>query len=292
MILVKSFSVGNGDMFYIRHGTDNFSIIDCCMPAEDRDRIVSEVTTQSYDKRVVRVISSHPDNDHILGLEALDDELEIRNFYCVENSATKQEVTDDFRRYCELRDSDKAYYLYSGCSRRWMNKESTERGSAGLNVLWPDTENEHYRLALEVATNGGSPNNISPIVRYSLKDGVSMLWMGDLESEFMRLIKDDLALPQTDVVFAPHHGRASGKIPESILQDLAPRIVVIGEAPSEHLNYYEGYDTITQNSAGDISFECSGGVVHVYASKEYSVDYLDNLLKPDTYGYYVGSLSV
>ena len=29
MTLVKSFSVGNGDMFYIRHGSDNFSVIDC-----------------------------------------------------------------------------------------------------------------------------------------------------------------------------------------------------------------------------------------------------------------------
>ena len=29
MSIVKSFSVGNGDMFYINHGSDNFTIIDC-----------------------------------------------------------------------------------------------------------------------------------------------------------------------------------------------------------------------------------------------------------------------
>ncbi len=31
MSLVKSFAVGNGDMFYIRHNSDSFSIIDCCL---------------------------------------------------------------------------------------------------------------------------------------------------------------------------------------------------------------------------------------------------------------------
>lgn len=30
MSIVKSYAVGAGDMFYIRHNTDNFTIIDCC----------------------------------------------------------------------------------------------------------------------------------------------------------------------------------------------------------------------------------------------------------------------
>jgi len=29
MSIIKSFAVGNGDMFYIKHNSDNFSIIDC-----------------------------------------------------------------------------------------------------------------------------------------------------------------------------------------------------------------------------------------------------------------------
>lgn len=30
MSVVKSFSVGEGDMFYIDHNSDNFTTIDCC----------------------------------------------------------------------------------------------------------------------------------------------------------------------------------------------------------------------------------------------------------------------
>ena len=31
MSIIKSISVGNGDMFYIKHGSSNFTIIDCNM---------------------------------------------------------------------------------------------------------------------------------------------------------------------------------------------------------------------------------------------------------------------
>ena len=66
---------------------------------------------------------------------------------------------------------------------------------------------------------------------------------------------------------------------------------IIGEAPSEHLNYYDGYDTITQNSAGDITLECVSGKTHVYVSNQnYSVDFLDDEGTADDYGKYIGTL--
>ena len=56
-----------------------------------------------------------------------------------------------------------------------------------------------------------------------------------------------------------------------------PKIVVVGEAPSENLNYYRDYNTITQNSAGSIHFECVANWVHIYVSSStYSVDFLED----------------
>jgi len=43
MAKIKSFAVGDGDMFYIRHGSDNFSIIDCCLSFENKKAIVDEI---------------------------------------------------------------------------------------------------------------------------------------------------------------------------------------------------------------------------------------------------------
>ena len=294
MSIVKSLSVGDGDMFYIKHGNDNFTMIDCCISEEDKDDIISEIKSHSSGKNIVRVISTHPDDDHIRRLVALDDAMSILNFYCVANEATKADQTDDFDRYCELRDHDKkAFHIYRGCSRKWMNESDDERGSAGINILWPITANQHYKSALAYAKRGKSPNNISCVVKYSLNDGATLLWMGDLESGFMENIKDDFTPDAADILFAPHHGRESGKVPADWLIAIDPKIVVIGEAPSGDLNYYAGYNTITQNSAGDIVFDCVTGKVQVYVSSEsYSVDFLTDEGMPDTHGYYIGTLNV
>ncbi len=298
MSVIKSFSVGEGDMFYIQHNSDNFTVIDCYMHEDNKDRIMKEIEEKSKKKHIHRFISTHPDEDHILGIKSFRDKLGIANFYCVENEATKSEDTEDFEEYCDLRDGDKHYYIYEGCSRKWMNMSGIdgngeERGSSGINILWPKTNNSYYKEALEKAKNGESPNNISPIIKYSLKDGANVLWFGDLEKDFMESIKDDLNIEKADIIFAPHHGRSSGKIPKVILDKIDPKLIVIGEAPSENLNYYSEYNTLTQNSAGDITFNCTGNNIHIYVSNEnYHVNFLKDKYKSNEYDHYIGTLEL
>ena len=75
------------------------------------------------------------------------------------------------------------------------------------------------------------------------------------------------------------------------MEKLDPQIVVIGSADSEYLDYYYGYNTITQNSAGDVTFECGWGYVNVYdGNKNYSVDFLLDCSQ-NTYENYIGSFS-
>ncbi|WP_240675867.1 MBL fold metallo-hydrolase [Ammoniphilus sp. CFH 90114] len=96
MSIIKSFSVGNGDMFYIYHNSDNFTIIDCCLSDENKEKIVDEILAELNNKIIKRFISPHPDEDHLCGLEYLDDRIGIINFYCVENEATKEDESLDF----------------------------------------------------------------------------------------------------------------------------------------------------------------------------------------------------
>ena len=294
MTKIKSLSVGNGDMFYIRHNSDNFTIIDCSLSDTDRRTIVDELGLQRIGKGITRFISTHPDQDHIRGLVYLDDRMEILNFYCVKNATTKETETSDFKRYRELHDhARKAFYIYEGCSRLWMNRSNDERDAAGINILWPDRNNQDFKDALKKAAQGGSPNNISPIIQYSLESGVTALWMGDLETDFMEAIEDKVDLPKVDLLFAPHHGRKSGRVPKPWLDDMKPKIIIVGEAPSTDLEYYQGYNTITQNTAGHIVFECEAGAVHIYVSESgYSVDFLVNKNRPKDDGYYLGTLDV
>ena len=294
MSIIKSLSVGNGDMFYIKHGSDNFSIIDCCMNENNKENIVKELLNKSHGKGIMRFISTHPDDDHIRGLKYLNQEMPIVNFYCVENNAKKEDETDDFKEYCKLRDSDKAFFLQKGRQRKWLNQGDNERGGAGINILWPVVNNEYYQQALEEATQSDSPNNISPIIQYFLNNGVKALWMGDLETDFMENITDSVSLEETGILFAPHHGRKSGKIPRAWLDKLNPKIIVIGEAPSAHLNYYPEFDTIKQNSAGDILFECVEHAVHIYVEKKsYKEDFLEDYGHSNNHNlFYLGTLKV
>lgn len=279
MSIVKSFSVGDGDMFYIKHNSDNFTIIDCCIKKDSEKTIVEELIRKSKDKNVRRFISTHPDDDHIRGLKLLNSKSPIVNFYCVKNEATKTDQSNDFDEYCELRDSSKACYLEKGLERAWLNKEDNEgeRGSSGIFISWPIVSNVSYNEALNQAKEGKDPNNISPIINYKLKQGASILWFGDLRKEFLEKIEPELTLPKADIIFAPHHGRDSGKIYESLLNKIGPQIIVLGEAPSGDLNYYGARNTIKQNSAGDIVFVCEKGCVHIFVSNEnYTEDFLED----------------
>lgn len=294
MSIIKSFSVGNGDLFYIDHNSDNFTIIDCNLQDDKKEEIMDEICSVGNKKGIMRFVSTHPDDDHFHGIEYFDERFSIINFYCVENEATKSDETPSFKHYCKLRDADNAFPIFRGCSRKWMNMSDDERDSSGINILWPITSNENFKSQLKTAKEGGNPNNISPIIKYSLENGVTVLWFGDLESDFMELIKDEISLPQADIIFAPHHGRKSGKLPKKWRDEISPQIIVIGEADSSMLEYYKGYNTITQNTAKDITFKCETGKVHVYvSSSSYTVDYLDDeKCTDDSLGYYIGSFSV
>jgi beta-lactamase superfamily II metal-dependent hydrolase len=293
MAIVKSLAVGNGDMFYIQHNSDNFTVIDCNLTADTAAGRIDELTRASTGKGITRFISTHPDQDHFGGIELLDASMPIINFYVVQNQAIKDDETTSFKHYCKLRDdAGKAFYIYKGCSRKWMNLSDEVRKTSGIGILWPDTGNADFQEALEACNAGESYNNVSAVIRYEIEGGASFMWLGDLETGFMEKITDHIKLEKTTIVFASHHGRDSGKIPDAWLEKLDPQIIVIGEAPSRHLNYYTGYTTITQNKAGDITMECVDDKVHFYVSNP---DYKHGKLTDEgrtTFDNYVGSITV
>ena len=90
MSKIKSFSVDTGDMFYINHNSSNFTVIDCNLQDERKKEIMDEVCAEAKNKDITRFISTHPDEDHIHGIEYFDKRLPIINFYCVKNKVCKQ----------------------------------------------------------------------------------------------------------------------------------------------------------------------------------------------------------
>ena len=60
------------------------------------------------------------------------------------------------------------------------------------------------------------------IIQYNCT--AKLLWMGDIETDFIEKIKDEIDFNEVDIVFAPHHGRESGKISSDILKKLNSKL--------------------------------------------------------------------
>lgn len=279
MSVVKSYSfpVGDirGDCFYIQHDSSNFTIIDCYLKDGGdascrKDEIINEILAASKG-RIRRFISSHPDTDHIVGIEELNKVWPIKNFYAVENDVPSDRNNPSLEKYLELKEHHNCP-LKAGLERVWLNLSKDGRDGSNLEILWPDPENPKFRDALEATRNGASPNNISCVVRYDAPTGGSYLWMGDMETgmqeEFFRVKRT--SIKPVDVLFQPHHGRSSGKVPAGLLKALAPRIIVVGNAPAKDIYYANPEKTITQNTAGDIVFVNCNGYIHVFT--RYQID--------------------
>ena len=277
MSIVKSYSFPDGetrgDMYYIKHGTNNFTVIDCYLKDGNdknarKEEIVAEIKNESSG-RTWRFISTHPDNDHIAGIDYLDDNWEILNYYAVENSRPTDRNDSSLSRYHWLL-TNKNYPIKRGINRAWLNDSNNENNSSGINFLWPDVNNEKFKSALKFVSNGEKINNICPIFTYSINNGATYMWMGDLETDMQQAYYEEYknSIPQVDILFQPHHGRKSGSIPHDLLKALNPKLIIIGNAPSEHIDYGNSRQTITQNTAGDIYFENDGNEVHIYTKNK------------------------
>ena len=262
--VVRSLDVGVGDMFYINHGRC-FTIIDCNYTDNDNLRRIQK-ELKYYSPDVFRFISTHPDKDHFYGIKEYTSIFCNPNFYWVENKVQKDDVPgfDDYRKCMQS-----AWGISKGIKRAYLNESKDGINSSCIEFLWPVRDNKYFIAALETAENGGKCNNISPIFTYTSPEGLVFMWMGDMETDMMNNIKGSVAWPENiDVLFAPHHGRSSAKVPEDILKKLNPQVIVLGEADSDDLDYYKGYSDIAQNSAGDITFHLNGFAADVYFSSD------------------------
>ena len=310
MSIVKSFSFpkGNirGDMYYIKHGSGSFTVIDSYLlsdsfyEANNRQKeIIDEIIRQS-DGRVRRFISTHPDKDHIAGIGALFGRWPTNNFYAVANSIPKDPDDSDLCKYIELKDKYN-FEVKRGITRCWLNDSNQEHGSSGIHFQWPILENDKFKTVVDQVSEGQNVNNICPIFTYSINDGPRYMWMGDLESDMQQEYYDTCykSVPHVNILFQPHHGRKSGSVPTELLDALNPQLIIIGNAPSEHIDYGDSRMTITQNTSGDLVFENEGEYVHIY-----SQNYISNKPKcltrlsaksispDDSTPYYCGSLKV
>ncbi|TXK24835.1 MBL fold metallo-hydrolase [Pontibacter qinzhouensis] len=218
---------------------------------------------------IFRFIITHPDMDHLDGIEDLFTEFNIINVWDTNN---RKEISnklnyggyniDDWKFYKNIRDGKK-----TGIKRLtyFANRVNSFYKEDNIKILSPTPK------ILEECNRKENWNDSSYVFLYSppMANGKSwkILFAGDSEDVTWEYILENFKeeVTNVDVLFAPHHGRDSGRSYE-FLKTLKPRVTLFGNASSKHLAYdsYKDSIRITNNQAGYVVLDISGIDINFY----------------------------
>ena len=229
---------------------------------------------------IFRYIQTHPDMDHMDGIEVLFREFQPVNFWDTNND---KEMADsswegspynwkDWEFYKNLRDTKpktnpKRLALLAGAKGQYWNRaEGDTPGGDGIQVLAPTQD------LINKANQGGDYNQCSYVLLYRTA-GKSVVFGGDSHDETWEhiLTHNENDITNIDILIAPHHGRSSGRSYE-FLDVLKPTITFFGNARSEHLAYsawnYRNLEFITNNQANCMIVNFSQSATKLYVTNE------------------------
>lgn len=255
---------------------------------------------------VFRYVQTHPDMDHMDGIQTLFDEFIPVNFWDTNN---KKEVPascwqgspyreSDWKFYKRLRDTNpddnpNRLTLYSGARGQYYNQGSDGSGGGdGLQILAPTKE-------LVAAANEADEeyNRCSYVILYRTGEN-RIVFGGDSHDEtwdhILKNYRDDVT--DIDLLIAPHHGRKSGRSYE-FLDTLRPTLTFFGNARSEHLAYSawrtRGLSIVTNNQANCMVVDASTTPMNLYVTHENFARRINSFTFYNTSlrAWYVGSIT-
>lgn len=271
---VHFLNVLNGDCTIIEHETGRVSVIDICNGNANNVKLALEsnfnrqnnptnpinyLSSICNGKPIFRFILTHPDMDHMDGIQKLFATFEIWNFWDTNHQKKlsgadwAQYRTEDWKFYESIRQSEsnpKTIHLYVNCSGEHYTND-------GFEIISPSKElvNELQKL------KNPDWNEISYVILHKVFNR-KILYCGDSGNKAWQNIMDDSSLlskiKDIDILLAPHHGRKTGGDDlNQYLDKLNPKLAILGNTEnSQHKNYSAFYNRnipiLTNNEAGDI----------------------------------------
>ena len=300
MGVVHFLNVKEGDCILISHPSSRNTVIDVCNAYEELEvssRNISESLNKSggnhrqkehpvnpieYLKKhnvsdIFRFVLTHPDMDHMDGLQALFNNFEVTNFWDTDNNKVIDSFEDgrykkeDWDFYQEIRKKTTepiVLHLYSGATGKYYNRNKEGNvGGDGLYILAPTKE------LVEEANETEDYNDCSYVILYRSGNNKKVLFSGDSSTKTWDYILEELIddVKDIDVLIAPHHGRKTGGNDE-YLDILNPKLTLFGNAKSKDLDYqsWSSRDLfyITNNQANCIILDTNGREIKVYVTYE------------------------
>lgn len=231
--------------------------------------------------QIFRFIITHPDMDHLDGIKDLynnfgvlntwdtnnDKHIDLNNFFAGYNK-------DDWKFYTDLRDERVKI------GRRLTNYDYNN------NQHWPDDYLKILcptKLLVQSGNDNKRYHDLSYVLLYTPPKAGGGTWKilfaGDSEDNSWEYILKNYSeeVRNIDILFAPHHGRDSGRDWE-FLKTLTPKVTLFGNASSAHLAY-DKYPEIrlTNNQAGYIIMNITKDDINIFVKHEqFAVDFANN----------------
>ncbi len=228
---------------------------------------------------IFRFIITHPDMDHLDGIKDLFDEFTITNIWDTNNT---KEISDkansggynmeDWKFYKKIRnsksESPKRLTYYANNVNQYYSEDYIKILCPTPKILKECNEKENWNDSSYVILYTPPKSNGGHWKIILAGDSEDITWDYILEN-----FKDDVT--NIDILFAPHHGRNSGRNFE-FLKTLTPTVTLFGNASSKHLEYnsYNSEVKITNNQAGYVIMDIQENVIDLYVKNlEFARDF-------------------
>ena len=197
-LIVKFLDVGQGDAALIEFPNGKTMLIDT--PTDEASTVTSALTRDGR-KSIDWLIATHPDADHIGGLEGVIGAAEVGSIWASEANSSTQTYTDFLTAVANKGLSIEPAYA----GRRIATGENY-----AIDILWP-RQGAAY----------SEKNTYSTVIKVTYGD-TSFLFTGDAPVE----AQDQSIDGHVDVLKVSHHGSASG-LSSSLASKLSPSIAVL-----------------------------------------------------------------
>jgi competence protein ComEC len=312
MSIIHFLNVLDGDCNIIQHDSGRTTVIDVSNATNDidtpeektaksikeKDKLYTGVPSNKRDykqkatpdnpiqylnglgvKSIFRFILTHPDMDHMDGIEDLYNEFEVTNTWDTDNTKKLDKNPsggrynpNDWNFYTSIRDGKypktKRLALIAGASAQFYNDDH-------IQVLAPTPD-----LIKQANESSGDYHDLSYVLLYTppKKGGGhwKIIFAGDSHDATWDYIakNNKEAISNIDVLIAPHHGRDSDR-DYSFLKVLNPGLTLFGNAGSEHLAY-NCYPKvrITNNQAGYVILDVKPEAITIYVKNREFAEYI------------------
>lgn len=294
-------NVKNGDCSVIEHASGRVTVIDVCNAAPFNNRAEASMRALAKADRgvlgnfqqkrypvnpiaylnehnilsVFRYIQTHPDMDHMDGIEAFCDAFAPVNFWDTNNEEEKELSLaspckeSDWLFYKDLRDEQPL---------QGPKRLTLDPSSHGEFYNRPDGGDRLYVLAptpglVAQANEMGDYNDASYVILYRSVRGHRIVFGGDSHDDTWDDILEhhERDVRDIDLLVAPHHGRQSGRSYE-FLDLLNPILTFFDNARHEHLAYSawnrRGLPKVTNNQANCMVVDVGALPMELYVTNE------------------------